>query len=234
MDIRNKEKIIRKVCARYKFSFKFMDWVKKYIKIPSQEKAYEILKETDISEIKDSYQTVFNKFKSKHEEKQAFDFKKITNKLMILAALAVVLGGTLPQAKSGELPPKALDAVEKIKSSGQIVVTLDEDDIEDVFDDYNKRSRFDDAQGTTLVQLLIGFANAENKKVNLDGLTELEKGVVVNPEIAKNFGQGAYYGFSYMMITIDGKKISTGNQLRKALDDGFDKLTITKKNKRVY
>lgn len=110
-----------------KFSFNFLDWVKKYIKLPTREESLKLLKKHSKKEIFEAYQEVYSLFKTK----KSFDLQSIKNSLLLVAALFVLLGNV---AQAG-LP--SIDSLEE--SYEKFFNTLDEKQMR--FEDrgYNKK-----------------------------------------------------------------------------------------------
>jgi hypothetical protein len=79
------KQVIAKLAEKEVESFSLLEWLKKFIKLPTEEEAIQILKDADPKNLEDALKII-----PSIKEKKSFSFSK--GKFLILAALIVLLG----------------------------------------------------------------------------------------------------------------------------------------------
>ena len=178
-----------------KYSFNFLEWVKKYIKLPSKEEAKKILKTHSKTEILEAYKEVYNLFKTK----KSFNLASIKNSLIIAAALFILLGNAaqakLPTVENLEQQyQKYFDSLEdkhitQDRSYNKKLFLSAMSEIEDVYKKLrpNKDYREDVTQLKTVIDKF-----TEVKK-NIENIEDKE--LIKAKTLAVHLQSDAYFGF---------------------------------------
>lgn len=182
-----------------KLSFNLLEWAKKYVKIPNKEEAKKILKEHSKKEVLEAYKQVHDLFKNK----KSFDIQSIKTKIILVAALFVLLGnsalaGGLPSVNSLEKNYsdyfKSLDTKEKVIDRGydrdfyfkQIDNALEE--IEDVYSKLKSNTEYKE-DSLILKEALDKFSKFKSNRDSID-----DKELVKASKVLVRLQADAYFG----------------------------------------
>ena len=101
--------------------FKFLDLIKKYIKIPTKEEAIKILVKAKKEDLKKAYKYLPT---LKGEAKASFNFQSIKKYLVLLASIAVLSGGALPPSYADDMLDDLVGSVREETKSNVVLGSI--------------------------------------------------------------------------------------------------------------